>query len=155
MPDYPEPTLNHLFDMHLDLEPPQMIGPTPAGMRQVFILKGGTFDGPEIRGTALPGGGDWALLRTDGAIQLDVRGTLQTDDGALIYTTYSGLIIAPMEVLGRAVAGDDVPLSEYYFFTNPMFLTASDKYAWLNQVIAIGRGRIVPNAVEYRLWAVA
>ncbi|HUF54056.1 MAG TPA: DUF3237 domain-containing protein [Dehalococcoidia bacterium] len=155
MSDFAEPTLSHLFDMRIDLEPPQMIGPTPAGMRQVFIVKGGHFEGPEIKGEVLPGGGDWALLRSDGAIQLDVRATARTDDGALIYATYSGLIHGPMDVLGRAMAGEDVPLSEYYFFTNPMFHTASEKYAWLNRRIAVARGRVIPNGVAYRVWAIS
>jgi hypothetical protein len=151
---YPQPTLTHLYDMHADLEAPQVIGAAPAGNRQVFIVRGGTLAGPRLKGTLLPGGGDWALVRPDGAVQLDVRATVQTDDGALIYATYSGLIIGAPAVLGRAMGGEDVPLSEYYFFTNPMFQTAAEKYAWLNQTIAIGRGKIVPGGVEYRVWAV-
>jgi len=151
---YPQPTLTHLYDMHADLEAPQVIGAAPAGNRQVFIVRGGTLAGPRLKGTLLPGGGDWALVRPDGAVQLDVRATVQTDDGALIYAAYSGLIIASPAVLGRAMGGEDVPLSEYYFFTNPMFQTAAEKYAWLNQTIAIGRGKIVPGGVEYRVWAV-
>ena len=78
-----EPSLQHLFDMHVDLEAPQMIGQTPVGIRQVFIVKAGTFDGPKLKGKLLPGGGDWATLRPDGAVQLDVRATLKTDDGAV------------------------------------------------------------------------
>lgn len=151
---YTTPKLSHLYDMHVDLEPPQVIGAAPAGNRQVFIVKGGTFEGPRIKGTLLPGGGDWALMRPDG-VQLDVRATAQTDDGALIYAAYSGLIIAAPDVFSRLVSGEDVPLSEYYFYTNPMFQTGSEKYAWLNQLIAIGRGRVVPNGVEYRVWSVS
>jgi hypothetical protein len=75
------------------------------------------------------------------------------DDGALIYATYSGIIASTPAVFARLVTGEDVPLSEYYFYTNPMFQTASDKYDWLNRVIAIGRGRAIPNGVEYRVWA--
>jgi hypothetical protein len=152
---YSEPTLTHLYDMHVDLEPPQVIGAAPAGHRQVFIVRGGTLEGPRLKGALLPGGGDWALMRSDGAVQLDVRATLQTDDGALIYATYSGLIIASAVTFQRLVAGEDVPLSEYYFYTNPMFQTAAEKYTWLNQVLAIGRGRVIPNGVEYRVWAVS
>lgn len=156
MSDYPEqPTLTHLFDAQLELEPPQMVGQTPGGMRQFFAVKGGTFAGPEIKGTALSGGSDWALLRTDGAVQLDVRMTFQTDDGALIFSSYSGLIVASMEVLGRAMSGEDVPLSKYYFFTNPLFQTASEKYAWLNQRVAVGRGRVGAGSVSYRVWTVS
>ncbi len=150
----PEPRLEHLYDMHVDLEAPQMIGATPNGMRQVWIVKGGSFEGPRIRGEMLAGGGDWAIVRTDGVIQVDVRATVQTHDGALIYAQYSGLIIIPPAMAPRVFAGEDVPLSEYYFYTNPMFQTGDERYAWLNQVVAIGRGKVVPGGVEYRVWAV-
>ncbi len=150
----PEPRLEHLFDMHADLEPPQVVGATPQGMRQIFPVKGGTIEGPRIKGQALPGGGDWALVRSDGAFQLDVRATIRTDDGALVYCTYGGLIVATPEIFGKLLGGQDVPLDEYYFYTNPMFQTGAPQYAWLNQLIAIGRGKVVPGGVEYRVWAV-
>jgi len=140
--------------MHADLETPQMVGATPQGMRQIFPVKAGTVEGPRIKGEVLSGGGDWALVRSDGAIQLDVRATVRMDDGALVYATYGGLIVASPEVFGRLFQGQDVPLSEYYFYTNPMFQTGAPQYAWLNQLIAIGRGKVVPGGVEYRVWAV-
>ena len=149
-----EPRLEHLYDMHADLEAPQVIGATPVGMRQIFVVKGGTVEGPRIRGKLLPGGGDWALVRSDGAVQLDVRGTFQTDDGALIYTTYGGLIVAEPAIFGRLLQAEDVPLDEYYFYTNPMFQTGAPQYAWLNRLIAVGRGKVVPGGVEYRVWAI-
>jgi hypothetical protein len=150
----PDPTLEHLYDMHVDLEAPQVVGATPQGMRQVFIVKGGTIEGPRVKGKLLPGGGDWALIRTDGAVQLDVRATMQTDDGALIYGTYGGLIVAEPAVFGRLFQGEDVPLGEYYFYVNPMFQTGAPQYQWLNRLIAIGRGKVVPGGVEYRVWTV-
>jgi len=150
----PEPKLEHLFDIHADLEAPQAVGATPQGVRQIFIVKGGTIEGPRVKGKALPGGGDWALVRTDGALKLDIRATVQTDDGALIYMTYGGLIVAEPPVFGRLLGGEDVPLSEYYFYVSPMFQTGAPQYAWLNKIIAIGRGKVVPGAVEYRVWAV-
>lgn len=152
--DAPNPRLEHLYDMHVDLELPQMIGAAPAGNRQIWIVKGGTFSGPKIRGELLPGGGDWALARTDGVVQLDVRATARTDDGALVYATYGGLIVLSAEQMGRLLGGGEVPINEYYFYTNPMFQTGDERYAWLNQVIAIGRGKAVPGGVEYRVWAV-
>ena len=155
MTDYRDPHLEHLYDMHVDLEAPQVIGAAPAGHRQIFIVTGGTLEGPRIKGTVLPGGGDWALMRTDGAVQLDVRATMRTDDGALVYAAYTGLIILSPDVLGRIMGGEDVPLAEYYFYTNPMYQTAAESYAWLNQTIAIGRGKVVPGGVEYRVWTVA
>jgi hypothetical protein len=154
MTEFAEPRLEHLYDMHVDLEPPQVIGQTPMGMRQVFIVKGGTFEGPKLKGTILPGGGDWATIRPDGALQLDVRATVQTEDGAMIYAYYGGFIFGPQEVLGRAVAGEDVPLGEYYFYTSPVFQTGAAQYDWLNRTVAIGRGKVVQGGVEYRVWAV-
>lgn len=154
MTDFREPRLEHLYDMHVDLDAPQAIGAAPAGTRSIFIVKGGTFEGPRIKGDVLPGGGDWALVRTDGAIQLDVRATGRTDDGALLYAAYSGLIIASAEVFQRLFNGEDVPLGEYYFYTNPMFQTGAEEYRWLNDRIAVGRGRVLPGAVEYRVWTV-
>jgi len=94
-------------------------------------------------------------MRTDGAIQLDVRATMKTDDGALVYAAYTGLIILAPDVLARIMGGEDVPLAEYYFYTNPMFQTAAENYAWLNQTIAVGRGKVVPGGVEYRVWTVS
>jgi hypothetical protein len=151
--DGSEPSLEHVFDMHVDLEAPQIVGACPAGTRQIFIVKTGAFDGPLLSGEVLPGGGDWAISRPDGCIQLDVRATLKADNGELIYSYYSGIIEDAMKVAGRVFGGEDVPLSEYYFFTNPMFQTASEKYGWLNRIVAVGRGRIIPGGVEYRVWA--
>jgi hypothetical protein len=155
MPEYREPKFEHLYDMHADLEAPQVIGAGPMGVRQIFIVKGGTVEGPKVRGTVLPGGGDWATMRTDGAVQLDVRATVKTDDGAMIYATYSGLIHGPQDRLAAAMMGQEVSLEEYYFFANPMFQTGSEQYAWLNRLLAIGRGRVVAGGVEYRVWGVS
>ena len=52
----------------------------------------GTITGDRVRGQVLNGsGGDWLLLRPDGAGQLDVRITIKTDDDALIYMRYEGI----------------------------------------------------------------
>lgn len=156
MSEYREPKLEHLYDMHADLEAPQVVAGGPMGTRQIFIVKGGTVEGPKLKGTVLPGGGDWATMRADGVIQLDVRATIKTDDGAMIYGTYGGYIAFPSaDVFSRIFQGEDFPLEEYYFFTNPMFQTGAERYMWLNQVVSIGRGRVVPGGVEYRVWTVA
>src|SRR3989442_2223794 len=149
-----EPHLEHLSDMHVDRGPPQIVGQTPAGMRQILVVKGGTVDGPKLKGELLPGGGDWALLRPDGAVQLDVRATIRAEDGALVYGYYSGLIVASPQIYGRIFGGEDVPLAADYLYTDPMFQTGAPQYEWLNRVVAIGRGKVIPNGVEYRVWAV-
>jgi Protein of unknown function (DUF3237) len=79
---------------------------------------------------------------------------VQTDDGALVYGTSGGLIVADPAVFGRLLQAEDVPLDEYYVYTNPMFQTGAPEYEWLNRLIAVGRGKVVPGGVEYRVWAV-
>src|SRR6185312_9185157 len=74
-----------LFEITVTMEPPQVVGPTPNGDRRVRLITGGSFAGPKLQGEVLPGGGDWLLLRPDGARTLDVRLTLRTEEGQLIY----------------------------------------------------------------------
>jgi hypothetical protein len=98
-----------LFKIEIALHPVQELGATPLRQRRIAPVSGGRFAGERLRGVVLPhGGGDWIVVRTDGAFQLDVRLTLQTDDGALIYMSYRGVRDAPAEVaaqLGARRAG--------------------------------------------------
>jgi hypothetical protein len=70
---------------------PREIGETPRGNRRFFAVTGGSFEGPRLRGEVLPEGGDWLLVRSDGVVELDVRATLRTHDGALIYLRHRGI----------------------------------------------------------------
>jgi hypothetical protein len=80
-------------------------------------------------------------LRQDGVLMLDVRITLRTDDGALIYMSYRGMRHGPQWVLDRLAKGEKVDPSEYYFRTTPLFETASDKYSFLNRIVCVATGR--------------
>src|SRR5437879_10661205 len=84
---------------------PQRLGAVPHGTRVIAPITSGTFEGPRLRGRVLPGGGDWTLLRSDAVLELDLRITLETDDGALISMTSFGLRHGPPEVTAvRAIA---------------------------------------------------
>jgi hypothetical protein len=155
MSRFPETiTGEHLFDAELNLAPPESIGATPLGARTIFIVTGGTFAGPRLRGTFHAGGGDWFLTLAGGVGELDVRVTMQTDDGALIHLAYRGVLDATPEVFARVFGGEDVSLAEYYFRTTPRFETGSEKYAWLNNVVCVGIGQMAPGKVAYRIFAV-
>lgn len=143
-----------LCEVSVDLEEPQNVGATPHGNRQIYYVKGGSFEGPKLKGEVLPGGGDWLLLRPDGAGELDVRGTMRTDDGHLIYTYYRGIIHASPEVTQRVAQGESVDPSEYYFRTAPVYETASEKYSWLNRIVAVAVGRFAPNRVAYKVYSI-
>lgn|SRR5208283_4121267 len=118
----------------------QRIGPVPCGTRVVSPIGSGHFEGPRLRGNVLPGGGDWTLLRADGVLELDLRLTLETDDGALIYMTSFGLRHGPPEVIAALARGESVHPSAYYFRTTPRFDTGHSKYTFLNRLLAVSIG---------------
>ena len=148
-----EPRFEFLYEISAELDASHTIGDTPQGKRQITVFRSGRFEGPKLKGEVLPGGGDWLLLRPDGAGELNVRATLQTDDDALIYLTYSGIFDAPPEVFARIVQGQQVPRDQYYWYTVPFFQTSAEKYAWLNKVIAIGVGYAIPGGIKHRVFA--
>jgi hypothetical protein len=143
-----------LFEVSVDLEEPLDMGATPHGVRRIYVVKGGTFAGPRLKGQMLPGGGDWLLLRPDGAGELDVRATMRTDDGHVIYMYYRGILAGPPEVAARILRGEAPDPSEYYFRTAPFFETASEKYGWLNRTVAVGVGKVARNWVGYTVYAI-
>jgi hypothetical protein len=118
-----------LMTLRLSTAPTQNVGAGPHGTRITFPITGGSFEGERLRGKVLAGGDDWAIKRSDGVIELDLRVTLQTDDGALIHMTFEGL-------------RDDEAPGAPYFRTTPRFETAEPKYAFLNRLLAVGVGEI-------------
>ena len=137
-----------------DLDDPQEIGATPHGVRMIHPVVSGTMKGPKMNGEVLPFGADWILLRPDGVGELDVRITLRTDDGELIYIYYRGILNVAPEIMERIQNGEDVDPSEYYFRTTPVFETGSEKYSWLNQIICVGVGKIEQKRVRYKIYQI-
>jgi hypothetical protein len=130
-----------LFVLDAELDAPQLQAATPYGQRKIVTVRGGRFDGDRLRGRVLPAGGaDWALLRADGVLELDVRLTLETDDGACVHMRYGGLRHGPPEVMARLARGEAVDPGEYYFRIVPRFETGDARYAWLNAIVAVGIG---------------
>jgi len=128
---------------------PQRIGAGPHGTRITAPITEGHFEGPRLRGRVLPGGGDWTLLRADGVLELDLRVTLETDDGALIHMTSRGLRHGPPEVIAALVRGETVSPSTYYFRTLPRFDTGHPKYAFLNRLLCVASGDRRPKGPIY------
>ncbi|SRR4051794_39610186 len=147
-------TTTLLFDIVIDLNPRLSFGEGPFGRRILFGASGGSFEGPKLQGKVLPGGGDWALFRPDGTMTLDVRLTLQMQDGALVHMTYGGRLVVPSDL--RTDMTDEkkryqVDPARYYFRTNPLFETGAERYAWLNDIVCIGSGYLVEGAIAYRV----
>ncbi len=143
-----------LFVMRLDVRPVQHLGETPAGGRRVGVVFGGAFEGDRLAGEVLDGGSDWQTVRSDGAVTLDVRLMLRTDDGALIGMAYTGLRAGPAEVIARIDAGETVDPASYYFRTSPRFETSAPRYAWLNRILAVGVGHRRADGPLYSVFEV-
>src|SRR5262245_12331864 len=129
-----------LMKLQVVVSPPQKIGAVPHGSRVIAPIASGTFEGPRLRGKVLPGGCDWTLLRSDGVLELDLRLTLETDDGATIYMTSFGLRHGPPDVLAALARGEHIDPSKSYFRTSLRFETCAPQYAFLNRSIAVSSG---------------
>lgn len=132
----------------------QEVGNTPAGNRRIGLVAGGTFQGDRLRGSVMPGGADWIVVRPDEVTTLDVRLVLQTHDGATIGMTYRGLRHGPADVMAMVARGEPVEPGSYYFRTAVTFETASETYAWLNGIIAVGTGDRSPEGPLYEIFEV-
>lgn len=118
-----------LFTLRLSTATPQNLGTMPSGGRVTFPITGGAFEGERLHGKVLPGGADWTVQAPDGAIELDLRVSLETHDAALVYLTFSGV-------------RDD---ARGYFRTIARFETAAPQYAFLNRLLAVGSGKLEPS----------
>ena len=117
---------------------PVMMPGAPQGTRMLIGVKGGTFEGPKMKGTVVAPGGDWVTQRADGSIKLDVRLTLQTDDGAMILVTYNGIGTVVDGALKARCA--------------PIFETGDERYAWLNNIQGVGIGGLDGTDVVYDIY---
>ena len=129
-----------LYSIHLDTAAPVMVTGGPTGTRIIAPVTGGTFEGPRMRGTVVGPAGDWVTVGPAGQMPLDVRLCLVTDDGASIYCSYRGLLLrgeSGMRALGA-----------------PLFETGDERYAWLNDIQAVGVGSAGAGGVDYEIYAV-
>ena len=130
-----------LMTLRVTVAAAQSIGAVPHGTRRAVPITGGDFEGPRLRGSVLPGGSaDWLLLRADGVLELDLRATLRTDDGALISMKSFGLRHGPSDVMAALARGETVDPAAYYFRTTPRFETAHPNYEFLNRLITVASG---------------
>lgn len=109
------------------------------GHTRIAPVAGGTFSGPSLNGTVLPGGADW-ITQVSGHSALDVRITLETDDGAHIYMTYRGIVHNGENGL--------------YWRVTPLFSTTSEDYDWINHVICVGKSKQVEGKVAYDIFRI-
>jgi len=152
----PDPRLTRIFRLEATLGQPLDLGETTQGHRRIVPWDGGAFTGPELNGEVIPGASaDWQVVLPDGTALGDIRHTLQTDDGALLYVQSRGIRHGSAEVLGRLARGDDVDAREYVFRTSTQIETASRDLDWLNKGVFIGVAGRRRGGVIYETYLVA
>jgi hypothetical protein len=119
---------------------PEIIGETPEGLKVDWYVTGGVVAGPELNATVRGEGGDWMTIRRDGIGDINVRATLETNDGALIYVTESGFFELGKD--GYRNFLDKRWPSTPALHIAPRFLTAAPQYQWLNRLQCLGVGEV-------------
>jgi hypothetical protein len=151
----PDPRLSKVYRLEATLGVPLDFGVLAQGHRRIVPLTGGTFSGPEISGELLPGASaDWQIVMSDGTSFGDIRYTLQTDGGDLLYVRSRGVRHASTDVLARLERGEDVDASEYIFRTSTQIETAARQLDWLNKGVFISVGGRQPRGVIYETYLV-
>lgn len=152
----PEPRLTRVYRLEAMLGDPVDLGEITRGHRRIVPLTGGTFSGPELNGDLVHGtSADWQVVLPDGTALGDIRYTLRTDSGALLYVRSQSVRHGSAEVLARLARGDDVDASEYTFRAWTQIESAAANLEWLNKGVFIAVGGRLADAVIYETYLVA
>ena len=144
------------FTYEASLAAPLMIGAGPYGTRAYFEVAEGKVKGDRINGTFVGGAGDWLLIGSDGWARLDVRSQVQTDDGAVLYLTYYGVLELTETVMtATRTMAEETDFGDQYFRITPRLESGDERYGWVNQTVFVGRGRLIPGGAAYEVYRVA
>jgi hypothetical protein len=151
----PDPRLTRVYRLEATVGQPLDLGETTHGHRRIVPLTGGAFTGPELNGELIPGASaDWQIILPDGTALGDIRYTLRTHEGDLLYVRSRGVRHGSAEVLARLAGGEDVDASEYTFRTSTEIESAATRLDWLNKGVFISVGGRRPGGVIYETYLV-
>jgi hypothetical protein len=151
----PDPRLTLVYRLEATLAEPLDLGDVAQGHRRIVPLTGGTFSGPDLNGSLLPGASaDWQIVLPDGTALGDIRYTLRTDGGDLLYVQSRSVRHGRPDVLARLGRGEEVDASEYTFRTSTQIETAASDLDWLNKGVFISVGGRQAGGVIYETYLV-
>ncbi|MBP5777512.1 MAG: DUF3237 family protein [Prevotella sp.] len=122
------PQLEFALQLKVTLGDAFSCGETQHGRRTVIPITGGTFEGPNIKGTIINGGADYQIANTAiNRTELEAIYCIKTDDGVYIHVRNRGIICSGTDAEGKPT---------FYFKAAPQFEAPADsKYAWLNNAL--------------------
>jgi len=144
--------LDPLMTLRANIGETLEVGDVATGVRRVASITGGDFEGERLRGTVQASGGDWLVVGSDGVGRLDVRVVLTTDDGANLYLNYTGLIEYNDAIVAAFQSGGSTEYGDALLLTQIRFEAGDERYGWLNRCLGVAEGRLLPGAVEYRVY---
>ena len=150
----PQPTLRHVADLTIKLDPIVEMGQGQGGTRRIIPIIGGQVSGPAFSGEIMNVGADWQTIFASGLAELDTRYAFRTDDGAVIEIRNFGYRHGPVDVMQKVAAGEDVDPSQYYMRTHARLETGHPDYQWVNNTLFVGVGGRLKSSVMLALYAV-
>ena len=125
-----------LATITIDFADPVLLAGTPAGTRAIFEIRDFVMEGDRIRAKKLGAtAADWVAIGPDGTGTLDVRATVETDDGAEVYIT----------AVGRVDVSAGPNTSPLYGAL--LYDTGDERYTWLNKIQSVGKGTVDGNVL--------
>ncbi|MBO2462104.1 DUF3237 domain-containing protein [Actinomadura violacea] len=148
------PALTFAFEIRAELAPTLHVGHGDGERTEFTPITGGTVHGPLLRGTVLPGGGDWSSTRGD-VCQLDARYLLRAEDGAVIDIVNRGYYHEDEAGSPEQHDGDlQVSWPGVYYRTSPVFRTDAPAHRWLARTVFVGLARAPEEeTVAIRMYA--
>lgn len=136
-----EPQLEYVCELKVTCDAAFSVGQTAHGERVVIPITGGTFEGPRMRGTILPGGADYQLVDNKrGRTELEAIYCIRTDDGVNIHIRNCGILHN---------------LDGFYFRTAPKFEAPQNSpYDWLNNGIFVCAPGFGEGYISLKVWMV-
>jgi hypothetical protein len=151
----PDPHLAKIYRLDATTGEALDLGNIAAGRRRIIPLVDGVFSGPELKGTLLSGASaDWQIIMADGTALGDIRYTLQTERGDLLYVQSRGVRRGSADVLARLGRGEEVDASEYTFRTTTQIETSAADLDWLNKSVFISVAGRQAGSVIYETYLV-
>lgn len=134
-----EPRLEFMFESKVKIGEVKLTGLYNGQQRGTAQLVGGTFAGPQIRGTILPSTHDWPVYFGNGVRLTDVAYNYVTDDGAQLFITVNGYRYDPTAMKGQLSDSENVtPAGNLLRVFMRIEAPDDSKYAWMNYNLFIG-----------------
>jgi Protein of unknown function (DUF3237) len=124
----------------ITLKDPMVLPNTPSGTRTIVEVSAAKLEGERLSGTMKGAAtADWATIGPDMTCTLDVRSTFETHDGAIVFSYYRGRI------------DFSKPPGASPVYAAPLFETGDERYAWLNRIQAVSKGKLDGTTLTYEI----